>query len=381
MRVALWTYGTRGDAEPMVALAVRLQTLGVDTTLYAPRDFAALADRAGVPMVPAGGSVRTLATATPADLFANQFDAAAALIPVEADVLVITGMMPAAAGARSVAERAGITSVYATFQQLMLPSPHQPPLLYPGRPFPPERPDAAKVNAFFAQGLNRFRALLTLAPVGDVRDYVRTDVLGDPLLATDPTLDPWHPTPAVDAVQTGAWILPDPRPLSAELEAFLNAGAPPVYVGFGSMPVPPDLARATIAAIRAHGRRVIVGRGWAGLAANGAYDAIAIGEVNQQALFRRVAAVIHHGGGGTTMTAARAGTPQVVIPLAADQPYWAARVAELGIGYAHDGAVPTEQTVADALDNAVQTRATAADLAGIIRDDGVTVAADLLLRA
>jgi vancomycin aglycone glucosyltransferase len=48
------------------------------------------------------------------------------------------------------------------------------------------------------------------------------------------------------------------------LEAFLDAGAPPVYVGFGSMRrVSEDIARVAVEAIRAQGRRVLVSRGWA----------------------------------------------------------------------------------------------------------------------
>jgi vancomycin aglycone glucosyltransferase len=63
-------------------------------------------------------------------------------------------------------------------------------------------------------------------------------------------------------VQTGGWILPDERRLPTELVAFLDAGAPPVYVGFGSMPVraPEDAARVAVEAIRAQGRRVYPGR-------------------------------------------------------------------------------------------------------------------------
>ena len=72
-------------------------------------------------------------------------------------------------------------------------------------------------------------------PVGDVRGHIFTD---RPWLAADPTLAPW-PDPADDGVfQTGAWILPDERPLSPELEAFLDAGEPPIYFGFGSIRAP-----------------------------------------------------------------------------------------------------------------------------------------------
>jgi vancomycin aglycone glucosyltransferase len=96
-----------------------------------------------------------------------------------------------------------------------------------------------------------------------------------------------------------------------------------------------------------------------------------------------VAAVVHHGGAGTTTTAARAGAPQVVVPQAADQPYWAARVADLGIGAAHDGPTPTTESLSAALRTALtpETRARATAVAGTIRTDGATVAATLLLDA
>jgi vancomycin aglycone glucosyltransferase len=116
-------------------------------------------------------------------------------------------------------------------------------------------------------------------------------------------------------VSDGAWILSDERPLSPELETFLETGEPPVYFGFGSMRAPHDLGQVMIQTARALGRRAIVSRGWADLSlVDDEPDCLAIGEVNQQALFTRVAAVVHHGGAGTTTAAALAGAPQVVIP-------------------------------------------------------------------
>lgn len=110
-------------------------------------------------------------------------------------------------------------------------------------------------------------------------------------------------------------------------------------------------------------------------------DCFALGEVNHQALFRRVAAVAHHGNAGTTTTTAWAGVPQVVVPQIADQPYWAGRVAELGIGAAHDGPTPTVESLSAALGTALEpeTRARAAAMAGRIRTDGAMVAARLLI--
>jgi vancomycin aglycone glucosyltransferase len=261
------------------------------------------------------------------------------------------------------------------------------PLPRPGRPFPPGVTDnrvlwdvdAERIQTLYGPPLNAHRASMGLPPVDNVRDHVFTD---NPWLAADPTLGPWQEPTDLDVLQTGAWILPDVRPLPAELEAFMDAGTPPVYVSFGSVRAPEDAARVAIEAIRAQGRRAVVARGWADLALiDDRDDCFAVGEVNQQALFGRVAAVVHHGGAGTTTTATRAGAPQVVVPQIADQPYWAGRVAELGIGAAHDGPIPTFESLSAALGTALapETRARATAMAGTIRTDGATVAATLLL--
>ncbi|MFD4327358.1 glycosyltransferase [Nocardioides sp. NPDC058538] len=80
-------------------------------------------------------------------------------------------------------------------------------------------------------------------------------------------------------------------------------------------------------------------------------------------------------------TAYRAGAPQVVVPQAGDQTYWAGRVAELGIGVAHDGAAPTVESLTAALGAvlAPEVRARATSLAAAARVDGAAVAAELLL--
>ncbi|MGC5022368.1 glycosyltransferase [Micromonospora sp. DT47] len=404
MRVLLSTYDSRGGVEPLVGLAVRLRALGAEVRVCAPPDeeFAERLAGVGVPLVPFGQSVRAMVTgATPpsaadvprraAELIAAQFDAVAAAAE-GCDALVATGLLPAAAGARSVTEKLGIRYVYASYQPTTLPSPHHPPHPRPGRPFPPDVTDnrvlwdldAQSANALFGEALNTHRAAIGLPPVDNVRDYAFTD---QPWLAADSTLGPWQEPADLNVVQTGAWILPDERPLPAELVAFLDAGTPPVYVGFGSMPMgaSTDAAQVAIEAIRAQGRRALVAHGWADLALiDDRDDCFVVGEVNQQALFGRIAAVVHHGGAGTTTTAARAGAPQVVVPQqAVDQTYWAGRVADLGIGTAHDGPTPTTESLSAALRTTLtpETRARATAVAGTIRTDGATVAATLLLDA
>ena len=92
------------------------------------------------------------------------------------------------------------------------------------------------MNALYGEALNSHRAAIGLPPVDNVRDHVFTD---QPWLAADPTLCPWQDPTDLDIVQTGAWILPEERPLPEALEAFLDAGALPVYVASAACPCAP----------------------------------------------------------------------------------------------------------------------------------------------
>jgi vancomycin aglycone glucosyltransferase len=126
------------------------------------------------------------------------------------------------------------------------------------------------------------------------------------------------------------------------------------------------------------GHRILVSIGWAGLdLIDDGPDCMAVGDVSHEVLFPRVAAVLHHGGAGTTTTAARAGVPQVITPLFGDQFYWASRIVELGLGATTSYSNMTEESVTDALrqalDPAVTVRTRA--FAGEVRWDGATVAA------
>ncbi|TCO54122.1 glycosyltransferase [Actinocrispum wychmicini] len=401
MRVLLTTWGSRGDVEPLAALAVAVRDLGAEAVVCAPPDeeFVKLLARADVPLVPLGPSVHSVVAGPRPPTGQDAFQLAPALVAARfetfgeaakgCDVLLATGLMPA--GARDVADKLGIRYVLACFQLTGLPSQHFRPGMRPGTPSSPDetdkrvlwREDAERVNALYGPALNKHRAAIGLPPVDNVRDYVFTD---QPWLAADPTLCPSEGMTELDLIQTGAWILPDDRPLPPDLAAFLDAGEPPVYVGFGSIAshVSKDMAQVAVGAVRAQGRRVLLASGWAGLTPiDDADDCLAVGEVNQQALFRRVAAVVHHGGAGTTTTTARAGAPQVIVPQIADQPYWASRVAALGIGVAHDGKTPTAESLSAALAKALapETRARARVVAGTIRTDGATVAAKLLVEA
>ncbi|MDZ7882147.1 MAG: glycosyltransferase [Mycobacterium sp.] len=393
MRFLLYTFGSRGDIEPLLALALELHNQGAEALVCAPPDFTELLAAAGISMVPTGPSVRELvhvqkathkdAPALAADLVATQFETLETARTCHA--IVATGLMPA--GMRSIAELVDVPYRCVMFTPQVLPSPDYRPLPRPGKPFPEHETDnrvlwdldAEKVQVLYGPALNEHRKARGLAPIDNVRDHTFTHT---PWLASDPVLSPLHAHPGLDVVQTGAWIVPDNRPLPPDLEAFLDAGPAPVYVGFGSVTAPAEAAEVAIEAIRAHGRRVLIGSGWAGLTTADP-DCFVIGEVNQQALFPRVAAVVHHGGAGTTTTAARAGAPQVVIPQIVDQPYWAGRVADLGIGVAHHDPTPTVHSLTEALRLVLtpETRTRAIAVAGTIRTDGAATAARMLLGA
>ncbi|GLV87442.1 glycosyl transferase [Streptomyces lavendulae subsp. lavendulae] len=400
MRVLLSAYDSRGGVEPLVGLAVRLLELGAEVRVCAPPDeeFAKRLATIGVEMTPTGQSVRDLVTGkTPpspggvpkraAALVAAFYEQASAAAE-GCDVLVATGLVPAVAGVKAVSEKLGIPYVYASYQPVSLPSPHHQPMARPGRPLAPDvtdnlalwEQDARDAQEVFGEAINSHRASIGLPALDNVRDHVFTD---RPWLATDPTLAPWVQPADLDVVQTGAWVLPDERPLPTDLVEFLDAGAPPVYVGFGSIPMrdPQDVARVAIEAIRAQGRRAVLSRGWADLALiDDQDDCFVVGEANHQALFRRTAAVVHHGGAGTTATATWSGAPQVIVPQGADQPYFAARVADLGIGAAHDGPTPTVESLSAALKTALtpDTSARATAVAAAFQADGAAVAAKLL---
>jgi vancomycin aglycone glucosyltransferase len=351
MRVLLSTIGSRGDVQPLAALASRLRESGHEACLCVSPDFRDWIEGLGFPVTPLGLELRGTGAAEwpPRDIrsspermrqlvdaaVADEFTTIAEAAQGCDVILAASGRRPIAA--RSVAEALGIRYVFTAFSPLHLPSPGVPP---------------DRFNNMYGPPLNRHRVAAGLPPVQDVRGHIFTTT---PWVAVDPVLAPW-PGPAGDGVvQTGAWILPDERPLDPELEAFLHAGEPPVYFGFGSMKMPPHLAQDIARAARQAGRRAIIYAGWADLALTGSQPGcLVIGEVNQQKLFRQVAAVVHHGGAGTTTTAALAGAPQVVIPQAYDQRYWAQRVSHLGIGAAHAPGTPDADSLTAALEHALQ---------------------------
>ncbi|MFD9895426.1 glycosyltransferase [Amycolatopsis sp. NPDC059027] len=396
MRVLLSTVGTRGDVQPLVTLASQLEELGGQVRICAPPDFRDWITGLGIPFAPLGSRLDDEAagasvawhelTADERNRLAEKMVAArfGAILEAARDCDVVLGFAPLQVAARSVAEKLGLPYVYATHCPATLPSAHHAPPLLPGQspaPGPVDNralweEDARGWQETFGAALNTQRVAAGLPPVSDVRSHIFTD---RPWLAADPALGPW-PEPGDGTVfQPGAWLPRDERPLSPELTAFLDAGAPPVYFGFGSMPAPQEFSRVVIEAARSLGHRVVLSHGWAGLSPiDDRPDCLAIGEANLRALFGRVAAVVHAGSSGTLTLAALAGAPQVVLPQAWDHFYWAERIDELGIGSAHAPGAPTVGSLAAALERALAPAVVARARAFPVRTDGAAIAAERL---
>lgn len=364
MKLLLSSIGSRGDVQPLLALALELRALGHTPVVCVAPNFQSWIESFGIDFVPIGPDLEAWTRAAPAQpiapkpspeqlrqlahhTVAEQFR----VMPEAAhdcDLILVGGMLQTAG--RSIAESLGLPYVYAAYCPATLPSPDYPPATMGARhqqSLPTEEnhrlwlADAQSFDEAFGAALNEQRAALGLTSVAHVARHITT---ARPWLAADPVLAPAG-TPIEMAIwQTGAWLLANPTPLPEELERFLAAGDPPIYFGFGSMRAAAETSQMLIETVRALGCRAILLRGWGNLdAVDDGDDVIVIGEVSHERLLPRVAAVVHHGGAGTTTAAARAGRPQVIVPHLYDQYYWAHRVETLGVGV--EGPVTAELTV------------------------------------
>ena len=135
---------------------------------------------------------------------------------------------------------------------------------------------------------------------------------------------------------TGYWF-PENKPWRppGDLNEFIEAGSPPIFIGFGSMPVknPQRTTEIILEALRQSGQRGILHMGWGGIGNQNLPDYVfKIDYAPYEWLFPRMAMVIHHGGSGTTSLGLRAGIPSCAVPFVFDQFFWGKRIVELGVG-------------------------------------------------
>jgi vancomycin aglycone glucosyltransferase len=398
MRVLLAPHGTRGDVQPMLALAMALRARGHVSWFVAPSNFIDWIRACGFEAESNGTDIEAAMQVPDSDRDSIRWqlrilkDHTARLFePLArasqgADLIIGAGVQLVSP---SIAEWRDVPHATVAFCPCAIPSRAAPPPSFRTQTYPPWinrllwQIGGPLADLVMRGTINRGRASLGLAAI----DSPLGDIFGRcVIVAADPDLAPLDDDGAT-VVCTDAWIFDEPYTLDPRVDAFLNLDPAPIYVGFGSMvaTLAEALSEHAVDAARAVDRRLILAGGWAGLHryATDADDVLTVDAVPHQAVFPRVAVAVHHGGAGTTTAAARAGVPQVILPHILDQYYWAHRVERLGLG---PRSLPVDLVTADLLADRFATalgdariRGRAAALApAIAARNGVTAAVDHL---
>jgi vancomycin aglycone glucosyltransferase len=334
MRVTLVACGSRGDVQPMLALALGLEEAGHEVLLTVPPDFETWAKTYGCRVESLGPGFRNNPEMRDASLgsFARftkqEVKAEIRRLPDLArgsDLILAAGL---AFGAHSVAEHLRVPYRMVAFAPLAMMGTDRDPLWMGVASWLAR----TMTNASLRGLLNRERATLDLPPV---RDVMMSWAGERPISATDAALTSLPDGAVPKSIQTAYMHLRQPGTLGPDVEAFLAHGPAPVYVGFGSMPIsrPDKLGRLlSQVARRSQQRLVVLTKGYSLDALAGDPRCLVISEAPLEQLLPRVTVAVHHGGSGTVATAARAGIPQIVTPHMADQFQWRTQVARIGLG-------------------------------------------------
>jgi UDP:flavonoid glycosyltransferase YjiC (YdhE family) len=359
MHVILATMGTDGDVFPHIGLGAALHARGHRVTLAAPETYRARAQALGIEFCSLVTVVEQDRMLADPDLWhpfrsgwmmarwggpmiARQYEALAALASQPDSVLVAN---PGVLAARLVQDKLGVPTASLLLQPGILPSSTAPPEMPGGVTIPAWLPhplrglywlavDAA-AYALLAPSLNRVRAGLGLSPV---RRVFRWWLSPDMVIGLFPG---WYAAPQPDwppQLRLAGFSRFDGAraELPEDVRMFCEEGPPPIAFTLGTgMTHAADFFRTAVAACDALGAR--------GLLLTKYPDVIPTRlppRVRHVAFapFRQLlplcGAVVHHGGVGTTAAALESACPQLVLPLAWDQPDNAARVAGLGAGLA-----------------------------------------------
>jgi UDP:flavonoid glycosyltransferase YjiC (YdhE family) len=413
MRITIFAAGSRGDVQPCVVLGRSLQRAGFRVLLAAPENFSGFVQEQGLCFHPLRGDVQQIMAGETGRNFmetgsANPIRTIRAmrtmLGPVamqmaedvfeaclEADALISLAVF--APFAKSIAEIRDIPLINIE------PTPVLPTRSFPAPGWLVQRDLGGLLNRlsgfamlqviwqWYRPFVNEFRRRFGLPPdtgAGFYRILSSTPLLGAYSPRVIPPPSDWPGSMHI----TGYWFS-DPEANwtpSAELETFLAAGAPPVYIGFGSMAgrSPAHFTEIVLQALAKSGQRGLLLTGWGGLQERQAPDGVfVLDSAPHSWLFPRMAAVVHHGGAGTTAEGLRAGVPSVILPFIVDQPFWGKRIRELGVG---PPPIPSKKLTADRLARAIHDavtqpgmRARAAALGKAIRaEDGVGRAVELV---
>jgi UDP:flavonoid glycosyltransferase YjiC (YdhE family) len=371
MRVVLATMGTLGDVHPFIALALGMQARGHTPVFAGAESVRPIAERHGIEFHPIRPDGPQLIADTGMDegaiarAIATDFDFIINRVLVPYAEVTLADLTPVVAGAdlvlassfsihaRIAAQAAGVPLASALLQPITLLSAEDPPVLTRGETAlvtlrrwfgaGAVRPLLRLAEKRYAKGLKPFAAMRAAA---GAPPFAGNEVLAGPL-AVDRAIGLWSsvfsPAPA-DAppsfAQTGFLFYDGGfagEGLSAEVQAFLEAGAPPLVFTLGSMAVYAEdgFYAASAEAARRLGRRAVllVGDDLLDQHRHLAGDSVLVaGYAPHSQIFPRAAAVIGHGGIGTTAQAIRAGVPQLVCPIFGDQFDNAARIERAGLG-------------------------------------------------
>lgn len=359
MHITLFAFGTWGDVRPLVVLGVGLQAAGHDVQVVASPGYGDWVRARGLDFRPLRDDVHGLiAHLSSRDVFnpIHQIQLVREVIP-QAVTRAGQDLLEAAGDSNALLT---VEFSLAAFLDILPKKLHtiliNPAPLTPTRAFAsaaaPSRgfPFPGLYNRLSYSFIQRMEWMLLAAPrnaLGKQRPSSKKHSFREfqSTLAAMPALTVVSPhvvaRPADWAAHqqiTGYLFDDDPTwTPPADLCAFLAAGEPPVYIGFGSMPdsKPETTTRLLINAAQQAGKRAVLLTGWAGLGAGDLPGNIHLLKyAPHHWLFPQMAALVHHGGAGTTASGLRAGVPSVIVPHNADQPFWGRRVHELGVGTA-----------------------------------------------
>lgn len=359
--IVFLTSGTRGDVQPLTALARGLGSEGFAVRVAAPPAFQKIVESQSVPFAPLEGNPSDLLTA-PGKQSAltfndNIFSGAGsareylrAAQPVYAQMIengwrvsqdasaIIIGL-PTLWGT-SIAETLNIPCIGAFLQPVSatgeFPSPLLPSVLRLGQAY--NRLTywlmSQAVHIPWRRVINRWRVnSLQLRPLPFFHpSFERMDmvVYGFSEIVLPRPKD-WSPGRHI----TGYWsVTSENHAPSSELNKFLSSGKAPVYFGFGSpgMHEPEALIERLVKAIlQANIRAILSVPAGAGMTAASGNIFVLREEVPHSWLFPQMAGIVHHGGAGTTGEALKAGMPSMIVPLAVDQFFWGEHIYSLGV--------------------------------------------------
>jgi vancomycin aglycone glucosyltransferase len=338
MKIALVINGTRGDVQPMLALAIGLMKNGHQIIFCAPPENEELVKRFNCPFIAFGPNYRELfeknaqmkggATKAPSPAeMKKETENQVNLLPEifkGVDLVLGAGFV---LGVHTAADILKVPYRLVIFYPALLGTSRNDPfinrLLFGfGR---------SMTNMVMKRFINKKRLNAGLEPIKDVW----SNWMGDNVIVScDKELNTVRKDVLFKFTQTGYMLLTSLNRLPEKVEKFIDSGKPPVYVGFGSNPVsrPEKFNQIFYEVSKATNQRLIVYRGWANLHELDSTDILYVDEIPFELLFPNLAAIVYHGGTGTMASAARAGIPQVAFPFMADQFENRKQIVKLGLG-------------------------------------------------